>query len=257
MKVLVTGAAGFIGSHLAAALLARGDTVVGLDNFNDYYDPQRKRDNAATLVSNPRFILEEVDVRDEHALIRICQQHSFDAVAHLAAMAGVRYSISRAQLYVDVNIRGTVNILDAVQETGIGHVVFASTSSVYGSSTEVPFQEDSTLGRPLAPYPATKISGELMGYAYHNLFDTSFTAVRFFAIIYYTPVAAKWLAVRGAHRAVSYQQRDSSLGGQLTRLRCPAFRTVPSMVGISVLKHLSKVLLPLIASAGHLSAASV
>jgi len=182
MKVLVTGTAGFIGSHLAAALLARGDTVVGLDNFNDYYDPHRKRDNVATLASKPRFTLEEVDVRDEQALRRICQQHPFDAVAHLAAMAGVRYSISRAQLYVDVNIRGTVAILDAAHHAGIGHVVFASTSSVYGSSAEIPFREDSALGRPLAPYPATKISGELMGHAYHNLFGISFTAVRFFSV---------------------------------------------------------------------------
>jgi len=182
MKILVTGAAGFIGSHLAAALLARGDTVVGLDNFNDYYDPRLKRANATALMSNPRFMLEEADLRDEQALNRICRQRPFDAVAHLAAMAGVRYSVTRAPLYVDVNVRGTVNILDVIREAGIPHVVFASTSSVYGKSSQIPFKEDNPLGRPLAPYPATKISGELMGHAYHNMFGISFTAVRFFSV---------------------------------------------------------------------------
>jgi UDP-glucuronate 4-epimerase len=182
MRILVTGAAGFIGSHLAAALLSRGDTVVGLDNFNDYYDPKLKRANAAALASQQRFFLEEVDLRDSEALERICRQSPFDAVAHLAAMAGVRYSISRAPLYVDVNIRGTVNLLDAIHDTGVPHVVFASTSSVYGKSTQIPFSEDNPLGRPLAPYPATKISCELMGHAYYNLFGISFTAVRFFSV---------------------------------------------------------------------------
>ena len=182
MKILVTGAAGFIGSHLATALLERGDTVIGIDDFNEYYDPRLKRANAAALMAHPRFFLEEADVRDEQALHRICQQHPMDAVAHLAAMAGVRYSIDRAGLYVDVNVRGTINVLDATRETGTQHVVFASTSSVYGKTAEIPFREDDPLGRPLAPYPATKISGELMGHAYHNMFDMSFTAVRFFSV---------------------------------------------------------------------------
>jgi len=182
MNILITGAAGFIGSHVTEAVLARGDTVVGLDNFNDYYDPARKRANAALLTPNPRFTLFEADVRDTETLERVCTQGHFDAVVHLAAMAGVRYSIERAPLYTDVNIRGTVNLLEAVRKAGIPHFVFASTSSVYGRTGRLPFLEDDPLGRPLAPYPATKIAGEVMGHAYHNLFELSFTAVRFFSV---------------------------------------------------------------------------
>ncbi|HEY66729.1 MAG TPA: NAD-dependent epimerase/dehydratase family protein [Thermoflexia bacterium] len=182
MNILVTGAAGFIGSHVAEALLARGDDVVGLDNFNDYYDPARKRANVALLTPNPRFTLHEADVRDAEAMERICTAGRFDVVIHLAAMAGVRYSIERAPLYTDVNVRGTVNLLEAARKTGIPHFVFASTSSVYGRTEQLPFREDDLLGRPLAPYPATKIAGEVMGHAYHNLFGLSFTGLRFFSV---------------------------------------------------------------------------
>ncbi len=182
MRILVTGAAGFIGSHLAEALLQRGDTVVGLDNFNDYYSPARKRANAALLDRNDRFTMVEADLRDEGALAAAAAGGGFDAVAHLAAMANVRYSILRAPLYTDVNIRGTVNVLEAMRSSGIPHIVFASTSSVYGKTEQLPFREDDPLGKPLAPYPASKITGELMGYTYHNLFDISFTAVRFFSV---------------------------------------------------------------------------
>ncbi|HEY76836.1 MAG TPA: NAD-dependent epimerase/dehydratase family protein [Thermoflexia bacterium] len=182
MRILVTGAAGFIGSHVAEALLARGDTVAGLDNFNDYYSPARKRANVALLLSHPRFTLHEADLRDAEAMERICTQGRFDAVVHLAAMAGVRYSIERAPLYVEVNVRGTVNLLEGVRKAGTPHFVFASTSSVYGRTDRLPFREDDPLGRPLAPYPATKIAGEVMGHAYHNLFGLSFTALRFFSV---------------------------------------------------------------------------
>ena len=182
MDVLITGAAGFIGSHVADAFLARGDTVAGLDNFNDYYDPGRKRANAASLTPNPRFTLHEADVRDADAVEHVCTGGHFDAVVHLAAMAGVRYSVKRAPLYVDVNVQGTVNLLEAARKTGIPHFVFASTSSVYGRTGRLPFREDDPLGHPLAPYPATKIAGEVMGHAYHNLFDVSFTALRFFSV---------------------------------------------------------------------------
>jgi len=182
MNILVTGAAGFIGSHVAETLLARGDTVAGLDNFNDYYDPARKRANIALLTPNPRFTLHEADVRDAGAVERICAEGKFDAIVHLAAMAGVRYSIERGPLYVDVNVRGTVNLLEAARKAGIPHFVFASTSSVYGRTERLPFREDDPLGRPLAPYPATKIAGEVMGHAYHNMFGLSFTGVRFFSV---------------------------------------------------------------------------
>jgi len=182
MKVLITGAAGFIGSHVAETLLARGDTVAGLDNFNDYYDPARKRANVALLAREPRFTLHEADVREAETMERICAEGGFDAVVHLAAMAGVRYSVEHAPLYVDVNVRGTVNLLEAAHKAGVPHFVFASTSSVYGRTEHLPFREDDSLGRPLAPYPATKIAGEVMGHAYHNLFGLSFTTLRFFSV---------------------------------------------------------------------------
>jgi len=182
MNILVTGAAGFIGSHVAAKLLARGDTVAGLDNFNDYYDPARKRANVAPLARNPRFTLHQADVRDAETMERICAEGGFDAIIHLAAMAGVRYSIERGPLYVDVNVRGTANLLEAARKTSVSHFVFASTSSVYGRTERLPFREDDPLGKPLAPYPATKIAGEVMGHAYHNMFELSFTGLRFFSV---------------------------------------------------------------------------
>lgn len=182
MRVLVTGAAGFIGSNLAEALLRRGDVVAGLDNFNDYYAPVRKRANAAVLATYPQFTMYEVDLRDAAGVAQVLADGHFDAVAHLAAMAGVRYSIERAPLYTDVNIRGTVNVLEGARHAGTPHIVFASTSSVYGKTEQLPFHENDPLGKPLAPYPASKITGELMGYTYHNLFALSFTAVRFFSV---------------------------------------------------------------------------
>ncbi len=182
MRVLVTGAAGFIGSHLAETLLKRGDTIAGLDNFNDYYSPQRKRANAALLEAYPNFVMHEIDLRDEQGVQEVLSSGHFDAVAHLGGMANVRYSIERAPLYTDVNVRGTINVLEGARRAGTPHVVFASTSSVYGRTEDLPFREDDPLGKPLAAYPATKIAGELMGYTYHNLFGLSFTAVRFFSV---------------------------------------------------------------------------
>lgn len=182
MRILVTGAAGFIGSHVTEALLARGDRVAGLDNLDPYYDPARKRANVRMLAANPAFTFHELDIRDEDGLIEICTEGRFDAVVHLAALAGVRYSVERAPLYVDVNIRGTVNVLEGLRRAGTPHVVCASTSSVYGRSAAVPFRENEATAAPLAPYPASKIAAELMGHAYHNMFGLSFTALRFFSV---------------------------------------------------------------------------
>lgn len=182
MNILVTGVAGFIGSHVAEALLARGDTVVGLDNFNDYYDPARKRANVALLSPNPRFSLREADVRNTEGINHICAESKFAAIIHLAAMVGVRYSIERGPTCADVNVHGTVNMLEAARKADIPHFVFASTASVYGRTGLLPFREDDPLGHPLAPYPATKIAGEVMGHAYNNLFDLSFTALRLFSV---------------------------------------------------------------------------
>ena len=207
-RVLVTGAAGFIGSHVALTLLERGDFVAGLDNFNDYYSPARKRANAALLTAHPHFTLHEADVRDDETVARICAQGNFDVVIHLAAMAGVRYSIERAPLYTDVNIRGTVNLLEAARRAGTPHFVFASTSSVYGRTDRLPFREDDPLGHPLAPYPATKIAGEAMGHAYYSLFDLTFTALRFFSV--YGP--------RGRPDMMPYIVTDSIAHGQEFKL---------------------------------------
>ncbi len=182
MNILVTGAAGFIGSHVAEALLARGDTVAGLDNLNDYYDPARKRANIALLSSSPHFTFHEVDVRNMAGVRHVCAKGAFDAVVHLAAMVGVRDSVEQSSLYADVNVLGTVNMLEAASEASIPHFVFASTSSVYGCTGLLPFREDDPLGHPLSPYSATKIAGEVIGHTYHNLFNLSFTALRIFSV---------------------------------------------------------------------------
>ncbi len=131
MKALVTGAAGFIGSNLSRTLLQRGDTVVGVDNFNDYYDPARKRANAATLASWERFSMVEADIRDRERMLALCAVEKFDVIAHLAAMAGVRYAVEHPEIYGEVNVNGTINILDGARLNGVRSFVLASTSSVY------------------------------------------------------------------------------------------------------------------------------
>ncbi len=182
MRVLITGAAGFIGSHTAERMLARGDEVVGLDCFDDYYDPARKHANVRILAQYPAFRLVEADIRDAETVLRACREGGFDAIVHLAALAGVRYSVERAPLYVDVNVRGTVNLLEGARQAAIPHMVLASTSSVYGRAASVPFREEDPANRPLAPYPATKLAAELMGHAYHNMFGLSCTVLRFFSV---------------------------------------------------------------------------
>ena len=182
MKVLITGAAGFIGSHLCERLLDRDDTVIALDNFNNYYDTERKRENVYQLRNHPRCILCEVDICDQEAIDRIFAKHRPEAVVHLAAYGAVRYSIGRARLYTDVNISGAINLLEAVREIGVGNFVFASTSSVYGNTKHLPFIETDPCNQPLAPYPASKRAVELMGYTYHHLHGLNFTALRFFNV---------------------------------------------------------------------------
>lgn len=180
--ILVTGVAGLVGSHLAERLLEAGRAVVGIDNFNDYYSVAQKRDNVAGFKDHPRFTLHETDIRDNDAVNAIFQQHTPAAVAHLAAMANVRYSIGRAPLYTDVNIVGSVNLLEAAKQHGCGNFVFASTSSIYGKTQQLPFTEDDACNLPLSAYPASKKAIELMGYTYHNLHAMNFTAVRFFSV---------------------------------------------------------------------------
>jgi UDP-glucuronate 4-epimerase len=184
--ILVTGAAGFIGSHAAEALARRGDHVIGLDNFDDYYDPALKRRNVAevksALTSNAALEIVEGDVRDRALISGLFQRHAFDAVVHLAALAGVRASIGQATRYFSVNLDGTICLLDACAQRSVPQFVFASTSSVYGDNSRLPFTEDDHCDRPLAPYPASKRSAELLGYTHHNLYGANFTALRFFTV---------------------------------------------------------------------------
>jgi len=183
MTILVTGAAGFIGSHLAERLCRRGDRVIGLDNFNDYYDPARKRANEQRLNTYPNFRMIEADLRDRTALLDLFATENIDAVAHLAAMAGVRDAIKFPDLYVNVDLNGTQNVLDAARAVGgVANFVFASTSSVYGNTTQVPFVETDPCDRPLQPYAAAKRAAEILGYTYHYLFGQNFTVLRFFTV---------------------------------------------------------------------------
>jgi UDP-glucuronate 4-epimerase len=179
MKVLVTGGAGFIGSHLCETLLARGDEVTVLDNFNDFYDPAIKRGNAA-LLRGARVV--EGDIRDEALVHRLFAEGAFDAVVHLAAMAGVRPSLKDPLLYQDVNLRGTMVLLEATRPRPETRFVFASSSSVYGGNTKVPFHEDDPVLTPISPYAATKRSCELLAWTHHHLFGIPTTGLRFFTV---------------------------------------------------------------------------
>lgn len=182
MRVLVTGAAGFIGSRLSKALLARGDEVVGLDNFNDYYPVQHKHRNLADLTSEPRFKLVEGDLRDAALLRTLFERERPDAVAHLAAMAAVRYSVKHPLVYGEVNVQGSMNLLDAARHVGRPRMVLASTGSVYGADTPVPFPEDAPADRALAPYPASKRAMEIIAHSYHHLWALPVTILRFFNV---------------------------------------------------------------------------
>jgi UDP-glucuronate 4-epimerase len=180
--ILITGAAGFIGSSLATALLARGDSVVGFDNFHPYYDPAIKRKNVAELAGDPRFVFAEGDLRDAAFLESLFSAHRIDAVVHLAAMAGVRPSIQDPMLYADVNLTGTMRLLEAMRKNGVARLMFGSSSSVYGGSKDVPFREDQVADRPVSPYAATKRAGEVLCHTYHHLHGFAIACLRFFTV---------------------------------------------------------------------------
>ena len=182
MHYLITGGAGFIGSHLVDRLLAEGHRVTCLDNFDDFYDPARKRRNLREAGGNPNFRLVEGDLRDEGTLEKVFQGEKIEAVAHLAARAGVRPSIRNPLLYVDVNIRGTMNLLEACKKNKVGRFVFASSSSVYGNNPKVPFGEGDPVDNPISPYAATKKAGELLGYTYHHLHGMDIACLRYFTV---------------------------------------------------------------------------
>jgi UDP-glucuronate 4-epimerase len=182
MKFLVTGGAGFIGSHLSERLLERGHEIISLDNFNDYYDPRLKRLNVESLLAKPGYTLLEMDILDFEDLQKLFEQHKFDAVVHLAARAGVRPSIAQPFLYEKVNVEGTLNLLELTRRNGVEKFVFASSSSVYGENPKVPFAEDDRVDNPISPYAATKKAGEELCFTFHHLYGLKIACLRFFTV---------------------------------------------------------------------------
>jgi UDP-glucuronate 4-epimerase len=182
MKVLITGVAGFIGSFVAQALLARGDEVVGLDNLNDYYDPALKGARLARLQDRQGFRFVKLDLADAAGMAALFQAERFERVAHLGAQAGVRYSLDSPHTYVDSNITGTLNVLEGCRHHDVRHLVFASSSSVYGAGTKLPFSEHQAAVHPLSFYASTKRAGELMTHNYAALFGLPVTVLRFFTV---------------------------------------------------------------------------
>ncbi|MGB3610323.1 MAG: NAD-dependent epimerase [Cellvibrio sp.] len=182
MKVLVTGTAGFIGSSLAKRLLARGDEVVGLDNLNDYYDVQIKKDRLAQLLPHAGFTDVRGNLEDKATIDNLFKTHKPDRVVHLAAQAGVRYSLINPQAYIDSNITGFLNILEACRHLGTEHLVYASSSSVYGANTAMPFSVHNNVDHPVSLYAASKKSNELMAHTYSHLFNIPTTGLRFFTV---------------------------------------------------------------------------
>src|SRR5512134_3882590 len=181
-KILVTGAAGFIGFHVSQRLLQRGDTVVGLDNLNDYYDVNLKLSRLKQITLNPDFKPVRMDLQDREGMKRLFEEEKFDVVVNLAAQAGVRYSLINPHSYVDTNLVGFVNVLEGCRHSGVKHLVFASSSSVYGANTKMPFSVHHNVDHPVSLYAATKKANELMAHAYASLFGIPCTGLRFFTV---------------------------------------------------------------------------
>lgn len=182
MKIFVTGGAGFIGSNLIERLLSKHHTVCTIDNFCDFYDPQIKQDNIGSFKANPNFRLIEGDIRNAKLVVESVSEYKPDVVIHLAAMAGVRPSIENIHLYNDVNINGTLCVLEACKKSNVSRMIFASSSSVYGNNKKVPFSESDNVDFPISPYAATKKAGELLCYTYHHLYNISMICLRFFTV---------------------------------------------------------------------------
>jgi len=181
-KILVTGAAGFIGAHLTKQLIEGGAEVVGLDNLNDYYDPRLKKDRMATLAEGKGFTHVNIDLADRSAMEKLFKDISFDAVINLAAQAGVRYSLINPHSYVDTNLVGFVNLLEGCRHSGVEHFVYASSSSVYGANTKMPFTVHDNIDHPVSLYAASKKANELMAHTYSHLFGLPTTGLRFFTV---------------------------------------------------------------------------
>jgi UDP-glucuronate 4-epimerase len=182
MKVLLTGAAGFIGMATALRLLARGDEVIGLDNLNDYYDVALKQARLAQLTAQPGFRFVQLDVADRPGLATLFDAERFDRVVHLAAQAGVRYSLKNPNAYIDSNVVGFMNVLEGCRHGAVQHLVYASSSSVYGGNTKMPFSEHDSVDHPVSLYAATKKANELMAHTYSHLFGLPTTGLRFFTV---------------------------------------------------------------------------
>jgi len=210
MNYLVTGGAGFIGSHLVDRLLAEGQSVVCLDNFDDFYNPAIKRRNLTRALKDSKFRLVEGDLRDEGLLNRIFQEEEVEIVAHLAARAGVRPSIENPLLYAEVNIRGTLNLLEACKKYKVRRLVFASSSSVYGNNPKVPFAEEDPVDNPISPYAATKKAGELICHTYHHLYQMDIACLRYFTV--YGPRQRPEMAIYQFTRRI-HQGRKITLFG--------------------------------------------
>lgn len=181
-KILVTGAAGFIGFHLSQRLLERGDEVVGLDNLNDYYDVTLKKDRLEQLMLNPNFSFHRLDLADRESIAQLFSQSNFEQVVNLAAQAGVRYSLKNPHAYVDSNLVGFVNILEGCRQTKVKHLVFASSSSVYGANTKIPFSVHDNVDHPVSLYAASKKANELMAHTYSSLYGLPTSGLRFFTV---------------------------------------------------------------------------
>ena len=213
MRILVTGGAGFIGSHLVEKLLSLGHDVAILDDFNDFYDPQIKRQNIAAVAKD--VAIHHLDLRDSGAVRNLFHREKFEAIAHLAARAGVRPSIQNPQLYYDTNVDGTLHLLDAARVTGVERFIFASSSSVYGNSKSVPFSEDRQLIQTLSPYGATKIAGEFLCSTYSHLYGMRVVALRYFTV--YGPRQRPDLAIHQFTRKIQAGKPIDQFGDGTTR----------------------------------------
>jgi UDP-glucuronate 4-epimerase len=213
MKILVTGGAGFIGSHLVEKLLANGHKVAILDDFNDFYDPQIKRGNIAAVAD--KITVHQADLRDGRAVNEVFHHGKFDTIIHLAARAGVRPSIGHPQLYYDTNVNGTLHLLEAARAVGIERFIFASSSSVYGLAKTIPFSEDIHLTQTVSPYAATKIAAEFLSSTYSHLYRMRVVALRFFTV--YGPRQRPDLAIHQFTRQIWNGQSISQFGDGTTR----------------------------------------
>ena len=215
MTIFVTGGAGFIGSHLCEHLLANGHRVVCLDNFDDFYDPHIKEQNIISALQHPAYRLVRGDIRDAAVLDDIFSREQVDCVVHLAAKAGVRPSILEPVLYMDVNVSGTANLLEAMRRHGVRRFLFGSSSSIYGNQEKTPFSETDDVSRPISPYAASKHSGELLSYTYHHLYGMDVACLRFFTV--YGPRQRPDLAIRKFTQLVLAGQPIPLYGDGATR----------------------------------------